>query len=269
MPTEKSAFVTGAAGGIGSAVAHELARRGWHLALLDNAAQALDELASALRSHGAQVETFAGDLCDLDFATAAVRSAAAAFERLDLLVNNAAWRELATMRSISLASWEQTLRVCLTAPAFLAREAAAVMQRHGGGVIINVSSIRALQPDGCAAAYVAAKGGLDALTYELAALYGPSGIRVLAVSPGAVDRGLSRDYTDPAGASLTTELRRTSEEAIPLGRWAEPEEIARLIALLAGDDASYVTGTVVVADGGWTHNATSRSLKRKMFPQEF
>jgi 3-oxoacyl-[acyl-carrier protein] reductase len=186
-----------------------------------------------------------------------------------LLVNNAAWRELVSMRRISLESWEKTLRVCLTAPAFLARTAAEIMEPQKSGVIINVSSIRAFQPDGLAAAYVAAKGGLDSVTSDLASLYGRSGIRVFGIAPGAIDTSLSQDYTDASGQSITDDLRRASEDDIPLGRWGRPREIARLIAVLAGDDASYLTGTTVVVDGGWTRNGTPRSLKRRIAPDDF
>src|SRR5206468_5769259 len=113
--------------------------------------------------------------------------------RIDVLINNAAWRDLVTMRSISLDSWERTLRICLTAPAFFARAVARDMEKRRHGVIINVSSIMSQHASGIAPAYVAAKGGLDALTYDLAALYGPMGIRVVGVSPGAVDTELGKD----------------------------------------------------------------------------
>jgi 3-oxoacyl-[acyl-carrier protein] reductase len=263
------AFVTGAAAGIGLATARELVRRGYALGLLDCNADALASTADELHGAGAHVQLHAGDVGDLTFSEAAVRETARNFGRLDLLVNNAAWRELVSMRQISLESWEKTLRVCLTAPAFLARAAAQIMEPQKSGVIVNVSSIRAFQPDGLAAAYVAAKGGLDSVTCDLASLYGRSGIRVFGIAPGAVDTSLSNDYTDNAGGSITTDLRRTSEDHIPLGRWAKPEEIARLIALLAGDEASYLTGTTIVVDGGWTRNGTPRSLKRRMAPEDF
>jgi 3-oxoacyl-[acyl-carrier protein] reductase len=263
------ALLTGAAGGIGQATALELARRGYALALVDCNATGLAALAALLPSTGPGPLILAGDLSDMAFAESSVRETIRRFGRLDLLVNNAAWRELFSMRRISLESWERTLRVCLTVPAFLARWAAEVMERQRRGTIINISSIRAFQPDGIAAAYVAAKGGLDALTYDLASLYGPAGIRVLAISPGAIDTELSRDYIDDSGQSLTTELRRSSEDMIPLGRWGRPEEIARMIALLAGDDASYLTGTTIVVDGGWTRNGTPRSLKQQMSPDDF
>jgi NAD(P)-dependent dehydrogenase (short-subunit alcohol dehydrogenase family) len=263
------ALVTGAAGGIGNALTLELARRGYNLALTDRDAAQLDETVRSIPTSRCGVLTEPGDLSDLDFAEKLVRRTADRFGRIDLLVNNAAWRELVSMRRITVESWERTLRVCLTAPAFLSRWCAEVMEPMGRGVIINISSIRSFQPDGIAAAYSAAKGGLDSLTYDLASLYGPSGIRVLAIHPGAIDTSLSRDYTDEQGASLTDDLRRASEDAIPLGRWGRPEEIARMIAILATEDASYLTGTSIVVDGGWTRNGTPRSLKRRMNPRDF
>ena len=267
--THQTAFITGAAAGIGLATARELSSRGYAVALLDSDAAALAKAAGELQAAGAQVLAYPGDVGDLAFAEAALRRTASQWGRLDLLINNAAWRELVSMRRITLESWERTLRVCLTAPAFLARAAAEIMEPRGRGVIVNVSSIRSFQPDGLAAAYVAAKGGLDALTYDLASLYGRSGIRVFAVNPGAVDTALSQDYTDSDGRSITDDLRRSSKDDIPLGRWARPEEIAKIIAMLAGDDASYLTGTTIVVDGGWSRNGTPHSLKQRIAPEDW
>jgi 3-oxoacyl-[acyl-carrier protein] reductase len=273
LPPDKDrlcvALLTGAAGGIGRAAALELSRRGYALALVDTNSAGLAALADELRPCGREPLILSGDLGDMAFAESTIRETVRRFGRLDLLVNNAAWRELASMRRISLESWDKTLRVCLTVPAFLARWAAETMERQGRGTIINISSIRAFQPDGIAAAYAVAKGGLDALTYDLANLYGRAGIRVLAISPGAIETELSRDYSTDSGESLTADLKRTSEDMIPLGRWGRPEEIARMIALLAGDEASYLTGTTIVVDGGWTRNGTPQSLKRKMSPDDF
>jgi 3-oxoacyl-[acyl-carrier protein] reductase len=140
------------------------------------------------------------------------------------------------------------------------------MERQGQGVIINVSSIMSTRAGGVGPAYVAAKGALDALTYELASLYGPVGIRVVAVNPGAIDTAGSADYTDDEGESLTGQLRAWSEDHIPVGRWGTAEEIARTIATLAGDDARYITGTTIVADGGWLHSLFPHRLKKRMHP---
>ncbi|MFH1267106.1 MAG: SDR family oxidoreductase [Planctomycetota bacterium] len=190
------------------------------------------------------------------------------WRRLDVLVNNAAWREVTTMRKINLNSWEKTLRVCLTAPAFLARWAAEVMEPRGQGVIVNVSSIMSSRAGGIGPAYIAAKGALDSLTYELASLYGPSGVRVVAVNPGAIDTEMSGDCADPEGESLTGRLREWSEDHTPLRQWGTPEEVARVIAFLAGDDARYVTGTTIAVDGGWLRNHFPHSFRRQIDPEE-
>ncbi|MGE0605624.1 MAG: SDR family NAD(P)-dependent oxidoreductase [Pirellulales bacterium] len=262
-------LITGSAQGIGLASAVEFARRGYDTALADMQGDALAVAGEAVRAEGGAALLLQGDLADLSFAESTVRDTTAKYQRIDCLVNNAAWRELHSMKRISLDSWERTLRICLTVPAFMSRWAAEAMIPAGSGVIVNVSSIMSRHAAGTSPAYVAAKGGVDALTRELAALYGGHGIRVVAVNPGAVDTELSRDYADAGRASLTTEIRRLSEDFTPLARWARPEEIARAIAMLASDDASFITGTCVTIDGGWTANLHPTSLKRRMSPDDF
>jgi 3-oxoacyl-[acyl-carrier protein] reductase len=257
------AVVTGAARGIGAAAALEFARRGYDVGLTDVLDVELAATAAQATAAGANVFARAGDLADLSFAEQFVAAASAQFGRLDVLVNNAAWRELLTMREISVESWDRTLRICLTAPAFLARWAAERMERQRRGVIINVSSIMSRQSWGMAPAYVAAKGGLDALTRDLAALYGPSGVRVVGISPGAVETDLSIPATPAA------DLRDWSEQMIPLRRWGTPAEIARVIVFLAGDGAAYITGTSVIVDGGWSHQSYPYGLKHALRPEQF
>lgn len=260
------AIVTGAARGIGAATARELAARGDRLVLVDLLAAELSALAAELTAAGADVLPIAGDLADIDFCRSVVGEAAARFGRLDLLVNNPAWRKVETLRETSLADWDRTLRICLTAPAFLARFAADVMQRERRGVIVNITSIRTHFNDGTAAAYVAAKGGLEALTRELAALYGPRGIRVVSLAPGAIDTDLSGDL---AASDVMRDVVADCIDHTPLARFGAPQEIACTIAWLASDAASFISGATIVADGGLSHNHYGLALKRRMKPEEF
>jgi 3-oxoacyl-[acyl-carrier protein] reductase len=268
------ALITGAARGIGRETAFEFARRGYDLALLDVLQDELQATSREASDIGATCLAETCDLSSLEAAQASLHKVARHFGRLDVLVNNAAWREIKTMREITVESWERTLRICLTAPAFLARWAAEIMEPQGSGVIINVCSIMSRRGGAVAAAYTAVKGGLDSLTYELASLYGRSGIRVLAISPGAIDTELSGDYPGGDGQSVDapsvdTQLRQWSTSEIPLGRWGEPAEIARVIAMLSSADASYMTGTNVTVDGGWSQAHFPRELLKQMKPDQF
>jgi 3-oxoacyl-[acyl-carrier protein] reductase len=269
MAAKKVALITGGSRGIGAATALEFARRGYDVAISSDDSAGLKSVANQARALGARAECFAGDLEEMAFVESLVPKVIAAFGRIDVLVNNAAWRELATMRQIGLASWERTLRICLTAPSFLARAAAVDMEPRRAGVIINISSIMSEHASGISPAYIAAKGGLNSLTYELSALYGPAGIRVLAVNPGAIDTAMSADY--PTGPKADTDRRGKdwSHQMIPLRRWGQPEEIARAIAMLASDDASYLTGTTVVVDGGWSHQFEPYDRKHEQYPEQF
>jgi len=263
------AIVTGASRGIGAETAVEFARRGYDVTVTARGVAGLEETAARVREAGGQALVLAGDIADLEFAESVVRRTVEERRRLDVLVNNAAWRELLTLRTITLESWERTIRVCLTVPAFMSRWAAEQMERQGGGVIINISSIQSKRASGFGPPYVAAKGGLDALTYDLATLYGPVGIRAVAVNPGAIDTEMNSDYKDAAGDSITAQSLAYVEDMVPLRRQGRPEEIARAIAWLAGDDASYITGTTIVVDGGWSTQNAPYALKHRMFPQEF
>lgn len=269
MNSRPVVVVTGASQGLGAATALEFARRGYDCVLIARNESRLQVIASEIQSLGGQSLVCAGDLGDLVFARSAIDRCLAQFERIDVLVNNAAWRKIGTMRTMEADEWDQTLRICLTAPAFLAKWCAAAMETRSRGVILNISSIQAKLAPGICPAYVTAKGGLDSLTYELAALYGPAGVRVLSLNLGAVDTELSADYVSTDGENISQLLQNYAEDMIPLGRFAQPDEIARSIAMLASDDASYMTGACIGIDGGWFHQATPYSLKQRQFPQDF
>ena len=248
------ALVTGASAGIGTAVAEEFAHRGYAVGIVGRDAKRLDEVRRRIEAAGGRVLALSGDLGDLGFAESVVRQVAAAFGRLDVLVNNAAARELKTMREMTPAEWDRTIRVCLTSPAFMARWAAEEMEWHGGGVIVNVGSMMSRQAHGVSAAYVSCKGAMESLTYDLAALYGPAGIRVVTIAPGAIDTAMSSTLTNTPAADGRSEdsIREFSESMAMLGRWGRPEEVAKTVAWIASDEASYLTGTTLVLDGGWS-----------------
>ncbi|MBA2117658.1 SDR family NAD(P)-dependent oxidoreductase [Bremerella alba] len=269
MTNRPVVLITGASQGLGAATALEFSRSGYDCFLVARNRPNLEAVASLITTDGGNAAVCAGDLGDLSFAQASVQQCLYKFGRIDVLVNNAAWRRIGTMRQMELDEWETTLRICLTAPAFLAKWCGEAMQAAQSGVILNVSSIQANLAPGICPAYVAAKGGLDALTYELAALYGPYGIRVLGLNLGAIDTEMSADYVAENGDNLSQDLRRFAEDMIPLRRFAEPQEMARSIVMLADNRASYMTGTCLEIDGGWSHQATPYSLKHRQFPQEF
>jgi 3-oxoacyl-[acyl-carrier protein] reductase len=267
MSEHPVALVTGASRGIGAAIALQFGRAGYRVAMTATTTETLERIAAAIRADGGTVHSVAGDLAGLDFAKSTVESTLAAFGRIDVLVNNAATRDIVSMRRISPESWERTMRVCLTAPAFLSRWVAEDMERRSQGVIVNISSIMSEQAAGISPAYAASKGGLNALTYELASLYGPAGIRVVGLQVGAVDTEMSRELSqdDSTGEAL----RAFSHDMIMLGRWATPEEIAKTVLFIASEDAAYITGTNLTIDGGWRHQHFPLLLKRRNFADDY
>lgn len=262
--------ITGAASGIGKATALQYAAHDYRLALVDIDQQNLQQLSTDIEASGGEVLTFAGDLLDLSFAQSVIDKTAEQWGSIDVLINNAAWRTLETMRTISVETWEKTLRICLTAPAFLSKWAAAIMEKNEkGGTILNVSSVMSERAGGTGAAYIACKGALESLTYELAALYGPQRIRVIAVAPGNINTNLSSDYTDLKGDNISDLLVKNMNDATPLQRQGNPEEIASVLHWLSTPGASFISGTTIVVDGGFLHNFNQYSIKKKQFPKEF
>ncbi len=269
MLDKKVAFVTGAARGIGAATAHEFAAAGYAVAMIDKTADELKNTAQAVAEKGCPVYPVAADLSDLDAARQAVAKTGAKWGRIDALVNNAAIHDFRTIRKMTPESWDRILHINLKVPAFLTQYAVPFLEASGAGVIINISSIDAHFCKGVAPAYVASKGGLISLTYDMAASLSAAGIRAVAVSPGAVDSALRSNFKAQEGSDLTNDFRTASEDFIPLGRWAAPDEIAKVVRWLASGDAAYINGTEIAIDGGISHNNLSNTLKKRMYPDEF
>lgn len=270
MADRRVVLITGGSRGIGAASAVHFARAGYNVALVARSKDALRDVAGQVEAEGVEALALPGDVSDLEYCRGAVEQTAQRWGRLDVLVNNAAWRTFESMRTISVENWEKTVRICLTAPAFLARWAAKQMESAGrGGVILNISSMMSRQAAGNTPAYVACKGALDSLTYELATLYGPVNIRVVAINPGWIDTEMSGDYVTPDGRNVTAELTEKAADMVPLRRAGTPDEIAAALVWVASDQASYVTGTRFVIDGGWQHQHNPYSLKKLMLPGDF
>ena len=211
-----------------------------------------------------------GDLADLNYVKDIVDQTIQKWGRVDVLVNNAVWRTIETMRTISLENWEKALRINLTAPAFLAKYVAATMEENRiAGVIINMSSVMSQSASGYGPAYITCKGAIESLTYELAVTYGPKCIRVIAVKPGNIETNLSADYKDNAGNNISEELGNYMQDNTPLQRCGNTGEIANVCYWLSSEEASFVTGTSILVDGGFFHNFNAYKFKNLQFPKEF
>jgi NAD(P)-dependent dehydrogenase (short-subunit alcohol dehydrogenase family) len=168
------------------------------------------------------------------------------FGRLDVLVNNAGAGQLAPSETLNRDVWRQVIDLDLSAAFFCAQAAARPMLAAGRGVIVNVSSLMGHVGLAQRAAYSAAKHGLEGLTKTLAAEWARRGVRVMSVAPGYVATELLAGTMEAGGFTFEQVAGRT-----PLGRLAEPEEVARVVAFVASDDASYLTGSSILVDGGW------------------
>jgi 3-oxoacyl-[acyl-carrier protein] reductase len=238
--------VTGAARGIGLAIAERLGREGGRIAALDVSARRLEPSAAELAAKGIEVRGYGVDVSD----RAAVR---AEFDRIEgdfgapiaVLVNNAVWARFVPLAEIDEETSRRMLSVGVEGLIWTTQAAAPQIARNGGGAIVNLTSVSATHPAKHSIAYSAVKAGVTGLTRACAMELGPSGIRVNAIAPGMVGTPASVAQFDEATIAV-----RQAE--MPLGRFGAPEEIAALVAFLASDEASYLHGAVVTADGGWT-----------------
>jgi len=243
----RSALITGAAGGIGSAVARRLAAEGVSLTLTDRNAPALERLFAALAGVGATVAVLAGDVRERDFARRLADFASARMGRIDVLVGAAGASRLAQFPDIDDDEWEELVDVNLSAAYRVAREVTRCMLAQGrGGAIVEISSI-AYRSGGGHPAYGAAKGGMVTLCYALAQRLGPFGITVNAVAPGVIDTEMVR--TNFPGAAFER-LALGAGAHTPLRRLGRAEDVAELVAFLALERARFVTGAVIPVTGG-------------------
>jgi NAD(P)-dependent dehydrogenase (short-subunit alcohol dehydrogenase family) len=237
------AIVTGAGRGIGAAVASELARHEFRLVLTARTAEQLEAVAGALRSI-TDVATVCADVADPDTPQLVTDAAMQQFHRIDVLVNNAAVGPSLPVLATGDAEIDRIVAVNLLAPIRMSRAAAQVMSAASGGRIINISSIFASVSRAGFSLYTMTKGGLESLTKGLAVEWAPHRIAVNAVAPGHVETDILNDVRADA------DLYRRMKARVPVGRMGEPSEIADIVGYLAVQAPLYLTGSVIVADGG-------------------
>ena len=250
----KVVVITGGASGIGLAAARRFHGEGAKVAIAD----LNDELGAAVvRELGSERCLYRhADVARWEDVEALMQGAVEAFGGLDVVFNNAGVGSFAATPDIQIDEWRRVIEIDLNGVFYGCRAAIPLMRERGGGAIVNTASISGLRGDFSFAAYNAAKGAVVNYTRAAAIDHAREGIRINAVCPGPVDTPLI------AGVNQLQGIRQLWDEAVPLGRFARPEEIAAVVAFLASDDASYIVGATLAVDGGLTAHTGQPNLPR-------
>ena len=240
---QKVALVTGAARGIGLAVAKRFLGESYRVALLDIEGELLQQSVQALNDPDNTLAIHA-DVSDADAVAKAFAALQDRFGRLDALVNNAGIAIFKPLLETTQADWDRVLAVNLTGPFLCTQAAAPLMREHGGGAIVNITSISALRASTLRTAYGTSKAGLAHLTKQFAVELATLGIRVNAVAPGPVDTAMAKAVHTPA-------IRADYHDTIPLNRYGLETELADAVFFLCSERATYITGQMLAVDGGF------------------
>lgn len=241
---EKTALVTGSSRGIGRAIAATLAREGWSVCInyLERR-DAAESLLEELRGEGCRAIVCQADVSDRAQVAAMVQKTEKELGEISLLVNNAGISHQALFQDTDDEAWNRLLAVNLTGSRNTVMEVLPGMISRKAGTIVNISSMWGLRGASCEAAYAATKAAVVGLTKSLALEVAPSGIRVNCIAPGCIETDMVK--------VLGEETRAMLVEETPIGRLGTPEDIAALVSFLASEKASFITGQVITADGGF------------------
>ena len=244
MNRGKIALVTGAGSGIGRAIALELARSGATVMLAGRRPEPLAQVQQEVATLGGTAHVHPADVADASHAAALVEATKSACGRIDILVNNAGRPYDTLILRMKWDALDDALGVNLKSMFYLSAAAGKVMLSQKSGSIVNITSVVALTGNAGQSAYVAAKAGVIGLTKSLAQEFGTRHIRVNAVAPGFIDTDMT--------AALPGQLKEQYQARIPLRRFGNADEVAKVVSFLASDASSYITGQVVAVDGGLT-----------------
>jgi 2,4-dienoyl-CoA reductase [(3E)-enoyl-CoA-producing], peroxisomal len=251
-------LITGGATGIGFGIAESFAQLGAHVVLASRKLENLERAVGDLTARGLSASSVQVDVRDLERVQAMVAEVDARLGRVDVLINNAAGNFYAPSESLSANAWRSVVEIDLFGTFNCSQAVLPLMKRQGGGRIISISMTLHYRAWPLMAHAVSAKGGIDALTRTLAVEWAPYGVRVNAIAPGPIPtEGVRKAFTPPASSGVPDVFAATEQrmaayaaQAIPLKRWGAPTDIGNAAAFLASPAGEWITGAILVVDGG-------------------